>query len=153
MQVLDMNEIDKVIVQLYRCISFDRGERPRLDTLRQLFHPEGVLINNKGDEPLVFSIDKFIDAVQERVRQGTLEEFEEREVWSRTEHFGRIAQRFSTYEARFNRKDPEPSSRGINSIQLIKVGSAWLIVSIIWNDETGEMRIPGMYLPEHNSID
>ncbi|OPX66041.1 MAG: hypothetical protein A4E37_01988 [Methanoregulaceae archaeon PtaB.Bin056] len=146
-----MDEIDRVISQLYQSISFDRGDRPRLDMLRHIFLPEGVLINNKGDDPLIFSVDRFIDVVEERVRQGALEEFEEREVWSRTEHFGRIAQRFSTYEARFNRKDPKPSSFGINSIQLIKLGSAWMIVSIIWNDETGEMRIPGKYLPEHKS--
>ena len=117
-----MDEIDRIISQLYQSICFDRGDLPRLDMLRHIFLPDGVLINNKGDDPLIFSIDKFVNVVEERVRHGALEEFEEREVWSRTEHFGRIAQRFSTYEARFNQKDPKPSSFGDQQYSTDKVG-------------------------------
>ncbi len=40
------------------------------------------------------------------------------------ELLGRIAHRFSTYEARFDLDEPKPFSVGINSIQFIRVGGA-----------------------------
>ncbi|HQK55654.1 MAG TPA: hypothetical protein PLE70_03860 [Methanolinea sp.] len=78
-------------------------------------------IKNRGDNAILFSICEFIFAVHERVRQGTLEEFEERErererereMCSRPEHFGRIALRFSTWEARFNPKKTRTLFHGV----------------------------------------
>ncbi|MCU0631500.1 MAG: hypothetical protein MUC66_00805 [Methanolinea sp.] len=118
-----------------------------MEDLEHLFIPGGLLVNNNGDYPRIFTVEQFTSAVREQVESGNLAEFEEREVWSRTEVFGKIAQRFSTYEARFTSHDPEPSSTGINSIQLMKMGNDWLVVSVIWNDQTETMRIPLKYLP------
>jgi hypothetical protein len=62
-----------------------------------------------------------------------------------TDLFGSIAQRFSTYEARFDRNAKEPFAVGINSIQLIETGGSWKVASLVWNNQTDEMKIPAVY--------
>jgi prevent-host-death family protein len=54
---------------------------------------------------------------------------------------------FSTYESR-KTKDGQPFQRGINSIQLIKDGNRYWVVTILWDVETPTSPIPASYLPE-----
>jgi len=103
----DQREIDELTETLYSCISFRKGERPDLERLRGLFIEEGMLINN-NDDPLIFTIDQFVDAIDYQLLAGSLKSFSEREIAERTEIFGKIAHRFSTYEARFDPDDAEP---------------------------------------------
>lgn len=140
-------EIQEVTDHLYSSISFTKGQLPDLDKLKTLFIPDGKLINNNSDVPRVMTVDEFNGIVRERIEKGVLSEFLERELWQRTEVFGKIAQRFSTYEAKFDWTASEPFSVGINSIQFIKVEGKWLVSSIVWNDQTESMRIPKEYLP------
>jgi len=141
----DLRMIDELTEALYSCISFREGERPDLERLRGLFIEEGMLINNNND-PLIFTIDQFLAAIEEQLSAGSLRSFSEREVAERTELFGKVAHRFSTYEARFDPNDPEPLSIGINSIQLVKVGGSWLVSSLVWNDEAEDRKMPEKYL-------
>ena len=136
----DQTKIEELTEALYSCISFRKGENPDLERLKSLFIKEGMLINNNGD-PLIFTIDQFVDAVGYQVSVGSLKSFSEREVAKRTEIFGKIAQRFSTYEARFDPDDPEPLTVGVNSIQFIKVGDSWHVSFLVWNDEKEGRRI------------
>jgi hypothetical protein len=92
------------------------------------------------------TIDQFVDAIDQQLSAGSLKSFSEREIAAKTEIFGKIAHRFSTYEARFDPDDAEPLSIGINSIQLIKVEDSWLVSSIAWNDETEDRKIQERYL-------
>lgn len=142
----DLIEINGLTNSLYLCISFRKGARPDIEMLKDLFIKEGMLINNNGD-PMIFTIDQFVDAIDYQVSAGSLTSFSEKEVAERTEIFGNIAHRFSTYEARFDPDDPDPLSIGINSIQLLKVEGSWRVGSIVWNDEKEGRRIPERYLP------
>jgi hypothetical protein len=72
--------------------------------------------------------------------------FWEWEVGGRTERFGGIAHRFSSYESRVASPDSEPVGRGVNSIQLARHGGRWWLVSVIWDAETPERPIPPEYL-------
>lgn len=141
----DLTKIEELTNSLYSCISFRQREKPDLARLKSLFIKEGMLINNNGD-PLIFTIDQFVDAVGYQVSVGSLKSFSEREVAERTEIFGKIAHRFSTYEARFDADDPEPLTIGINSIQFIKVGDSWRVSFLVWNDEAEDRKIPERYL-------
>jgi hypothetical protein len=142
----DLMEIDELTELLYSCISFRQGERPDLERLKGLFIKVGILINNNDDDPLIFTIDNFVKAIDYQISAGSLKSFSEREVAGKTEVFGKVAHRFSTYEARFDPDDAEPLSLGINSIQLIKVENSWLVSSIAWNDETEDRKIPEKYI-------
>jgi hypothetical protein len=127
----DLMEIDELTELLYSCISFRQGERPDLERLKGLFIKVGILINNNDDDPLIFTIDKFVKAIDYQISAGSLKSFSEREVAGKTEVFGKVAHRFSTYEARFDPDDAEPLSLGINSIQLVKVENSWRVSFLI----------------------
>ncbi len=65
-----------------------------------------------------------------------------------TEQYGNIAHLFSTYESRRTADKAEtPFSRGINSIQALKDGNRWWIVSVFWDAERPGSEIPAKYLP------
>ncbi|KQC15770.1 MAG: hypothetical protein WCY97_06655 [Methanothrix sp.] len=140
----DLRMIEELTNSLYSCISFRQGEKPELARLKSLFIKEGILINN-NDDPLIFTIYQFVEAIEEQLSAGSLRSFSEREVAERTDIFGKVAHRFSTYEARFDPDDPEPLTVGINSIQLVKVDGSWRVSSIVWNDESESRRIPEKY--------
>ncbi|GMQ83239.1 MAG: hypothetical protein BMS9Abin05_2731 [Rhodothermia bacterium] len=44
--------------------------------------------------------------------------------------------------------DPEPFTRGINSIQLVNNGSRWWVVNIFWQGESPNASVPEKYLPQ-----
>lgn len=140
-----MQELDELTQALYRSISFEKGEQPDLESLKSLFHEGGRLINNNGHLPLEFSVQQFIQVVEEQMEAGNLVAFREQEVSSRTELFGKIAHRFSTYEAYLNDLEAAPFSIGINSIQFIKVEDSWYVCSMVWNDQQEDRLIPAKY--------
>lgn len=74
------------------------------------------------------------------------EAFWEREVWGRTERFGRVAHRFSSYESIVGSPDSEPAARGINSFQLVRYGGRWWLVNVAWDVESPGQPIPEEYL-------
>ncbi len=142
--------IEQLLQNLYRSICFRKGEKPTFESLRALFIPQGLLINNNNPAaPEVMSVDAFIEVVRAAIAAGGLEEFHEREIAQTIEVFGNIAHVFSTYEARFDADSKEPFSVGINTIQLVRTGASgneqWLVSSMAWNDETPERPIPAQY--------
>lgn len=148
----DYTAIQTRLNALYQSICFRKGEQPTFESLRALFIPQGLLINNNNPAaPEVMSVDRFIEVVQAALATGGLEEFHEREIARTIEVFGNIAHVFSTYEARFDADIKEPFSVGINTIQLVRADTngneQWLVSSMAWNDETPERPIPAQYRP------
>lgn len=131
-----MQDLDELTKELYASISFAKGEQPDLEKLKTFFYNGGKLINNSAAQPKEFTVAQFADMVQEQIDKGQLESFSEQEVSSKTEVFGKIAHRFSTYEARFDVSSVAPFAVGVNSIQFIKVDGDWLVTSMVWDDET-----------------
>jgi hypothetical protein len=131
-------DINETVKNLYRAISIKKGEMPDWEKFRSLFFPGAQLISNTGEKPLVWSVEEFIAYYRERIKDKTVEEFYEGEIAQKTEIFGKIAHRFSTYEAK-------PYKRGINSIQLLQTENKWLVTSLIWNDEQADLSIPKKY--------
>ena len=141
-----LQEIQATINQLYDSICFRAGEKPDLGRLKRLFIPDGKLINNNPDEPMVMTVDQFIEIFEAQISRGAVLEFHEHEIAHRTLVFGKIAQRFSTFETKVDYSDSQPFTMGINSIQLIKTGTDWFITSLTWNDQNDSLRIPEQYL-------
>ena len=86
-----------------------------------------------------------------RPRERQLERtgFFEREISPQApRRYGNIVHVFSTYESRRTADLSErPFARGINSIQLLKDGARWWVVSIFWDSERPGNEIPATYLP------
>lgn len=141
-----METLEATLDALYASITFNKGEQPRLNLLKELFIPEGLLINNNNpDTPVVMSVTAFCSVVEGAIASGNLHEFHEKEVARIIEEFGNIAHVFSTYEARFDARATEPFGIGINTIQLIRTKGVWKVSSMAWNDQTSEMLIPSRY--------
>jgi hypothetical protein len=141
-----MRTMRETVLQLYQCISFQKGENPHLGHMREIFFGEGILINNNEDEPQTFTVDSFIHSYKENLAKGILVSLHAREISHHSDIFGKIAQCFSTYEIRFDDESPEPISAGINSVQLIQVEKNWLITSLVWCEQNERLRIPEQFL-------
>ena len=144
----DVSSIDAIIAALYDVISGPPGGRD-WDRLRSLYIPEARLIPTgtrpNGESGLrVLDVDGYIASASALFAEKG---FFEREIARRTERFGNVAHAFSTYEARWNEDDPEPFTRGVNSIQLLERDGRWWVVTVFWDNESAEKPIPERYLP------
>jgi len=95
-----------------------------------------------GPAPSVMSPDDYIQRTAPNFEKNG---FFESAVARRVEKFGNIAHVFSTYESR-REAGGRPFARGINSFQLIRQGSSWKVMTILWDSERDGSPIPGKYL-------
>jgi hypothetical protein len=147
----DVESIDAIITAAYDSISGPPGMRD-WNRVRSLFIPGARLVPTLKDPgttssegeiaPQMLDVQAFIARSVPSVEKNG---FFEKEVARRTEQFGNIAHAWSTYESRHAADDPEPFMRGINSIQLFYNGSRWWIVTVYWQHESAEHRVPEKY--------
>lgn len=143
---MNTRQIDYITEDLYESLSFMDGELPDLDTVRELFYEDGLLINMSFGKPVTYSTESFIRALEDQISEGELTQFMQRELYSKTDIFGRIAQRTSVYEYSLSYHETENIPKGINYIQFIQVDDLWRITSMIWNDEGANFRVPSELL-------
>ncbi|MDB5007671.1 MAG: hypothetical protein JWQ84_403 [Mucilaginibacter sp.] len=143
---MNTRAIDYITEDFYESLSFQDGELPDLETVRELFYNEGLLINNSFGKPIKFTADTFTMTLEAQIADGTLQQFMQRELYSKTEIFGKIAQRMSVYEYSFADHGTENLPRGINYIQYVLVDDHWRFTSMAWNDENENYQIPSELL-------
>lgn len=146
----DVESVGAIITAVYDVISGEAGEARDWDRWHTLF-AEGATLSAVGQRPdgsvarAVFTPEGYVEnANAVLVRDG----FVEAEIGRTTEHFGRIAHSFSTYESYRSRSETEPFARGINSFQLMHDGERWWVVSIFWQAESDAFPIPARYIGE-----
>lgn len=140
--VNDGATIDSAIAALYGVISGPAGPRDWA-RFKALFVPEGRLVPVSDAGPRVLSQQDYVDRASPAFAKDG---FFETEIARRTERYGNVAHVFSTYESR-RTPSAAPFARGINSIQLVRVGGKWRILSITWQGETPGFPLPDAYLP------
>jgi hypothetical protein len=145
----DAASVDAIINALYDSISGTAEQKRDLRRFRSLFIPEARLIRTSptpegGSTASVFDVDEYFKTACEYFK---VKGFFEREIARRVDSFGNIAHVLSTYESRNNADDPVPFSRGVNSIQLLRDGARWWVVTIFWDFERPDNPIPPEYLP------
>ena len=143
---MDTTEIDDLTRDFYQSISFAHAEPPDFTPVKILFFGEGILINNTFNTPIVFTAQSFIQAMESQVAEGSIEQFVERELHSKTEVFGKVGHRISIYEYNFADHAIERMPRGVNFIQFVQIDGNWRILSMVWFDENENHLIPGEYL-------
>lgn len=144
----DVASVDAIIAALYDVISGPAGQARDWNRFRSLFVPNARLIPTRarpdgGADAVVWSADDYAAAAGPRLEKGG---FYEREISRTAESFGNIVHVFSTYESRHTAADPAPFARGINSIQVMKDGQRYWIVTIFWDSERSGNPIPPKYL-------
>lgn len=152
----DVDSIDGIVNALYASVSFQEGKHPDWDRFRSLFDPAALLVRidarlakldprERGESPVrISSLDEYVARTSAMVSSGVLTAFIERELTRRTDAFADLATVFSTYERSVAAGDYH---RGINSLQLVKDGARWWLVSLTWTDELEHGTLPSRYLP------
>jgi hypothetical protein len=146
----DVATPDAIIAALYDVISGPAGQARDWDRMRSLFAPAGRMVpvvprQGGGFAAVTLSPD---DYVQRSGDMLTRFGFTEREIARRMERFGNVVHAWSTYEGRFTAPGAPTAEpiRGINSIQLTSDGTRWYVLSISWEAERADLKIPAEYL-------
>jgi hypothetical protein len=139
-------EIDSLTRKFYECVCFNPEHYPKYDQLQELFYGDGKLMNSNFDQPLEFTVQSYIQAIMHQIDDGNARFFSQQEISDVTEVFGKTAQRISVYEYTFEAETTQSWKRGVNYMQFILIDGQWKIVSMLWNDEKEELRIPEAYL-------
>jgi hypothetical protein len=149
-QPADVSSVDAILKALYDVISGPAGQKRDWDRMRSLFVPNARLMptgprQGGGAAAAVLSVDDYVNRAGPRLEADG---FFEREIHRTVEEYGNILHAFSTYESRRTADlNEKPFARGINSIQLLKDGNRWWVVSIFWDSERPGNEIPSKYLP------
>ena len=144
----DVGSEDAIVKALYDVISGPAGAARNWDRMRSLFHPEARLIpagraQDGSYRIRVMTLADWIAGVEPYfAREG----FFERELAHRSENFGQIVHRFSTYDSKHAVSDTAAFARGINSIQLFNDGRRWWVMNIMWDAERPGLTLPAEYL-------
>ena len=92
----------------------------------------------------MLSVEEFIDDTRQFFAGNS---FYETDMYRRSEQFGNIVHVFSTFESRWDKQDPQPFVRGINSIQLVRYQDCWWVMTVLWQNENSACPILLAYLP------
>ena len=143
----DVGTVDAIIAAYYESTGGDRGQARQWERFRSLFYPEGRLMAARpgADGSAAAAVLTVTDYVNANQKYFEKRGFYDKEVARRTESFGNIVQVWSTYESRQTKDGAEPYSRGIASLQLLKDGSRYWILNVVWDFEREGNPIPEKY--------
>ena len=147
----DVASIDSIVSVLYQSISGGAGVKRDWNRFLSLFAPGARLIPT-GRRPDGSQVMRSITPEEYATTIGPQLEaggFFEREIGRETAQFGAIAHVFSAYDSKRLATDAQPFARGINSIQLFNDGKRWYVVTIYWDPERPDNRIPDKYLKKN----
>ncbi len=135
---------DAIVSALYAVISGPVGQARDWDRFKGLFAPGAKMmaVSRKNDGTSVLtplSPDDYITrSGQTLVNMG----FTEVELGYEQQRFGEVIHRWSAYEGRIAAKPDAPPLRGVNSIQLVSDGKRWYILTVLWQAESGDLKLP-----------
>jgi hypothetical protein len=136
-------ELDRLMSEFLRSVSFEPGLAPRYQDIHRLFIDGGLLIKNIAAAPEVSTVAAFIQPRQASVSTGELTQFLEQELSETTVVFGNVAHRFSAYAKSGTSKGQPFAARGMISTQFVLTPQGWKMSCMAWDDER-----PGLSLPE-----
>ncbi|RAP22548.1 hypothetical protein C2W64_03536 [Brevibacillus laterosporus] len=137
--------INELTVAFYRSFTNKGNIKPNVNGIYQLFIPEGLIIKNCDSAPEIYNLQQFIEPREKLLKEGLLVDFEEKELFDKTEIFGNIAHRFSLYKKSGILSGREFEAQGMKTIQFIKTTDGWKISSLAWDDERDGLLIPDKY--------
>lgn len=137
--------IQRRIELLYSSMSFSKGVEPNWVNFHDCFTSSAQFINANLDAPMFLDVRTFAGVLQRQIEEHSIPQLFTQEISHRTQIFGKIAQRFSVFANKIE-FDGQPTTRGVNSIQLICAKGNWLIQSISWYNERTDDLIPTTFL-------
>jgi len=150
----DVDTVDHLIASLYDAVSGPAGQRD-WDRFRSLFLPDGRIVSivpesaatkdrpARKDDAIFRTPDMFAQQNDSYFKAHALFE---RSIANRGEEFGNLIEVWSTSEIRDAKDDAQPSSRGIDSFQIVHAHGRFWIASLIFDDERPGVTLPSKYL-------
>jgi len=137
--------IDALTGQLYAALTFSNGHWTSAKDLGTFFFPGARLIANYDSIPQVWTVEQYVQGIEDRIAKQGLVAVEEKELFATTDVFGKVAQRFSTYQIRIVINGKETLRQGINCMQFIQERGSWKLTSLVWDRESKTLKIPSQY--------
>lgn len=131
----DDDKIDELIAAFYQVISFEEGGSPDWARMRTLFSPHARITRITPEGTDYYDLDGFQEMAKEALELGLYTRFYEVEVRRDERMFGGLAHVLSAYETKQTPQSVEPFARGVNSLQLIREGDDWKVLSLFWDEE------------------
>lgn len=127
--------IDTLLRDLYQVISFAEGGEPEWERMATLFSPHARITRVTPEQIDYYDLASFQDMAREMLDLGVYTSFHEREIMRSVQRFGAVAHVLSAYETKQSEQAREPFARGVNSIQLVREGGGWRVLSLFWDEE------------------
>lgn len=127
--------IEALITAFYAAFDNREGRRPSAEALRAMFDETAMVTRigpNGGD---AWTPEAFIAPRVAMLTDGTLTDFHEWEVASRTTILAHIASRWSRYEKSGVLNGADYRGGGQKFIQMRRAGDGWVISSVLWEDD------------------
>lgn len=128
----ELRAVEATLEELYRAFCFDAGGEADWDAMRALFADGAVFVAPfaAGETPRAVGADAFLDDFRAWVASEAMRAtgLHERIVIARIELFGSIAHAWITFEG-FVPGEPAPRTLGLDSLQLVRDGGRWKLVS------------------------
>ena len=150
----DVDTVDHLIASLYDVVSGPAGERD-WDRFRALFLPEGQIVSIVAESAATKNAPArkgdavFLTPGMFAQRNGPYFKtngFFEHSIAIRVEEFGNLIEVWSTSEIRDAKDDAQPSSRGIDSFQIVHAHRRFWIASLLFDHERPGLTLPDKYL-------
>jgi len=124
--------------EIYRHFSFPEGGLSNYEEILAHFIPKGLFINNKGESPVVKSLDEFASFIRSNVDSGNILSIDESEIDNQVTQFGKVGQIASRYKLEAKTPNGIQTRYGINLFQILKLGGTWKVSSMCWDDYTDQ---------------
>lgn len=131
---MDNLAISKITESFFNVFTNKDGGLPKLDTLYRICIPQTLIINKKNSETNIYDLVSFIEPRKKVLTDGTLVDFEEKEIYEETKFFTNIAHRYSEYEKTGVLNGKRFKQKGHKFFQFVKIHGSWKINSVIWED-------------------
>lgn len=145
----DVLSIDGIMKALYESTAGPAGQARDWDRLRAICDPNSTRFlaaretGNGGSTVFALTVEDYIMHNKRYFERGG---FWDKEIARRTESFGNITHVWSTFESRRGTEDSDPYTRGVYSVQILKDGDRWWILSVLWDLEREDNPMPEKYL-------
>lgn len=131
---VDKQHIGEITNSFFSAFNNKGNEFPKVDLLKEICIPECTIIKMNRSTADSFNLIPFIEYRKRILTDGTLMEFEEKEISEETIIIKNIASRFSTYEKKGILFRKRFQLKGYKVFQFVKIKNAWRICSVLWMD-------------------
>jgi len=132
---LDSYQLTLLTNLFFSIFTNSKGKQPDWELIHRICLPETHIIKKAGTLHEVYTLSSFITPRKKILSDGSLTDFEEKEIGEETKIIGSIAQRYSRYQKSGTLNGNAFLEYGHKLFQFVKTSEGWKITSLIWEDD------------------